>query len=483
MGDAVHRDDSGSAVSEAGALRALADAEPAVFWLDEPDRRPRPHSALVGGEQCDLLVVGGGYSGLWTALLAKERDPGRDVVLVEGEEVGWAASGRNGGFCAASLTHGFGNGLTRWPEEITALEELGLRNLDAIEEAVGRYGIDCDFARTGEIAVATEPHQVGELEEMAEEAHALGLDEGLTFLDRDAVRAEADSPTFLAGLWDRRGVAMVNPARLAWGLKRACEEAGVRIYEHTPATRLGARGAEVAVRTPYGRVRARHIALGTNAFPSLVRRVRPYIVPVYDYALMTEPLSEEQLAAVGWKNRQGLSDSANHFHYFRITADNRVLWGGYDVLYHYGSRIAREYEQRPETFGKLARHFFRCFPQLEGVRFTHRWGGVIDTCSRFSPFFGTAMGGRVGYAAGYTGLGVGATRFGAEVMLDLLDGARTERTALEMVRKKPLPFPPEPVRWAGIGITQWALARSDARGGERNLWLRAMDRAGMGFDS
>lgn len=471
------------AVASRAALRSLADARPTPFWLDDPDHRPAPRPALVGHESCDLLVVGGGYSGLWTALLAKERDPARDVVLLEGEEVGWAASGRNGGFCAASLTHGFGNGLARWPQELTTLERLGQANLDAIEEAVTRYGIDCDFERTGEINVATAPHQVAELEEWAAQARALGLGDQLTLLDRDAVRAEADSPTFLAGLWDRTGVAMLNPARLAWGLKRACEQAGVRIYEHTPATRLGARGAQAAVATPYGRVRARRVALATNAFPSLLRRVRTYIVPVYDYALMTEPLTEEQRAAVGWRNRQGISDSANHFHYFRITADNRILWGGYDVLYHYGSRVSRDYHQRPETFARLARHFFRCFPQLEGIRFSHRWGGAIDTCSRFSPFFGTALDGRVGYAAGFTGLGVGATRFGAEVVLDLLAGERTERTALEMVRKKPLPFPPEPVRWAGIGITQWSLARSDSRAGKRNLWLRAMDKVGMGFDS
>ncbi|MGW8377879.1 FAD-binding oxidoreductase [Streptomyces sp. ODS28] len=465
-------------------LRSLADARPAPYWLDDPAHRPEPHSALAGDERCDLLVIGGGYSGLWTALLAKERDPGRDVVLIEGDAIGSAASGRNGGFCAASLTHGFANGLARWPEEITALEELGARNLDGIEEAVARYGIDCDFERTGELAVATAPHQAEELREEAEEAERLGMGEGLTYLDRDAVRDQVDSPTFLAGLWDRDGVAMLNPARLAWGLARACAGAGVRIYERTPGRELvqdGPRG--MAVRTPYGRVWARQVALGTNAFPSLVRRVRPYVVPVYDYALMTEPLSREQRAAIGWAQRQGLSDSANHFHYFRLTADDRILWGGYDVLYHYGSRLAADYDQRPETFRKLAGHFFRCFPQLEGLRFTHTWGGAIDTCSRFSPFFGTAHGGRVAYAAGYTGLGVGATRFGAEVMLDLLSGERTERTELEMVRKKPLPFPPEPVRWAGIGLTQWSLSRADSRAGHRNLWLRALDKVGMGFDS
>jgi glycine/D-amino acid oxidase-like deaminating enzyme len=463
--------------------RSLAGARPLPYWLDDPAHRPEPLPALSGGTDCDLLVVGGGYSGLWTALLAKERDPARDVVLIEAEESGWAASGRNGGFCAASLTHGLGNGIDRWPDEIATLERLGRGNLDAIGEAVERYGIDCDFERTGEIDIATEPHQVAELRELAERAAGLGLDDGLSFLDRDALRSHVDSPAFLAGLWDRRGVAMLNPARLAWGLRRACLEAGVRIHEHTPALELAGNPSTVGVRTPAGRVRARHIALGTNAFPSLLRRVRPYVVPVYDYALMTEPLSEDQRASIGWAHRQGLADSANHFHYFRLTADGRILWGGYDVLYHYGSRIAAEYEQRPETFHKLAGHFFETFPQLSGVRFSHAWGGVIDTCSRFSPFFGTARGGRVAYAAGFTGLGVGATRFGAEVMLDLLGEERTERTELEMVRSKPLPFPPEPVRWAGIGLTQWSLARADARGGKRNLWLKAMDATGLGFDS
>ncbi|QHC25197.1 NAD(P)/FAD-dependent oxidoreductase [Streptomyces sp. GS7] len=467
--------------SEASPVHALADASPKPFWLEDP-ARPDVRPALVGDERCDLLVVGGGYSGLWTALLAKERDPRRDVVLIEGQEVGWAASGRNGGFCAASLTHGLGNGLARWPGELAELERLGARNLDGIEDALARHGIDCDFERTGEIDVATAPHQVAELREMAEEAGELGL-EGREFLDREAIRAEVDSPTFLAGLWDRTGVAMLHPAKLAWGLKRACLSLGVRIYEHTPGTRLSSRGAGIAVRTPYGRVFARHAALGTNAFPSLVKRVRPYIAPVYDHALMTEPLSAEQLAAVGWKNRQGLSDSANHFHYFRITADHRILWGGYDIVYRYGGGVRAEYDHHPATYRRLAHHFFRCFPQLEGLRFSHAWGGAIDTCSRFSAFFGTAHGGRVAYALGYTGLGVGATRFGADVMLDLLAGEHTACTRLEMVRSKPLPFPPEPVRSLGIGLTQWSMTRADENGGRRNLWLKAMDRMGLGFDS
>lgn len=460
--------------------RSLADTQPTPFWLEDPGR-PRAGAALVGDEHCDLLVVGGGYTGLWTALLAKERDPHRDVVLIEAREVGWAASGRNGGFCAASLTHGLANGLARWPEEFERLEELGNRNLDGIEETVARYSIDCDFERSGEIDVATEPYQLDDLRASAREAARHGVE--LELLDRDQVRAEVDSPTFVGGLWDRRGVAMLHPAKLAWGLRRACEELGVRVYERTRATQLARNGSGMAVRTPYGRVFARHVALGTNVFPSLLRRVRRYIVPVYDYALVTEPLTPQQLGSVGWKRRQGLGDSANQFHYFRLTADNRVLWGGYDAVYPYGGRLDTARDERPQTYLKLAGHFFRCFPQLEGVRFTHAWGGAIDTCSRFTAFYGAAHDGKVAYAAGYTGLGVGATRFGADVMLDLLSQEPTERTELRMVRTKPLPFPPEPLAWAGIGLTKWSLDRADRNAGRRNLWLKAMDRMGFGFDT
>ncbi|GAA1389432.1 FAD-dependent oxidoreductase [Kitasatospora putterlickiae] len=462
------------------SARALSDARPTPFWLEDPGR-PAALPTLVGDTRCDLLVVGGGYSGLWTALIAKERDPALDVVLVEGQEVGWAASGRNGGFCAASLTHGFGNGLQRWPSELGRLERLGVANLDGIEAALERHGIDAEWERTGEIDIATQPHQLDELQEMAEAVSRYGLD--ITVLDRDELRAQVDSPTFLGGVWDKDGVAMVHPAKLAWGLKEACLRQGVRIYEHTPASALREHGAGMAVRTPYGRVLAGKVALGTNAFPSLLKRVRPYIVPVYDYALMTEPLSAEQLASIGWHGRQGLSDSANKFHYFRLSADNRILWGGYDAVYRFGGQVRHEYDQRPETFSTLARNFFQCFPQLEGLRFTNAWGGAIDTCTRFSAFFDTAHQGKVAYAAGFTGLGVGATRFGAEVMLDLLAGERTERTELEMVRRKPLPFPPEPVRWAGIEITTRSLEHADRTGGRRNLWLRTLDRMGLGFDS
>jgi glycine/D-amino acid oxidase-like deaminating enzyme len=461
------------------AAAALLDVRHTPYWLDGPT--PDPCPALLGDVEADLAIVGGGYTGLWTALLAKERDPGRDVVLLEAREVGWAASGRNGGFCSSSLTHGLRNGLDRFPAEMPALERLGRDNLDGIEDAVTRYGIDCSFERTGELTVATAAWQAEELRELPALAEPFGA--GLEWLDADQVRAKVDSPTYLGGVLDRRGTAMLDPARLARGLREVCLRLGVRIHENTPVQGLEPHGAGMALRTPYGRVTAGRVALGTNAFPPLLRRLSSYVVPVWDYALMTEPLSAEQRAAVGWGGRHGLSDAGNLFHYYRVTDDWRILWGGYDAVYHFGGRTDQRLERNPETSLTLAEHFFTTFPQLEGLRFTHAWGGIIDTCSRFSAFWGTAHKGRVGYVAGYTGLGVGATRFGAQVMLDLLDGQQSERTELEMVRRKPLPFPPEPVRWAGVELTRRAVAKADARDGRRGPWLRTLDALGLGFDS
>ncbi|MFD2468993.1 NAD(P)/FAD-dependent oxidoreductase [Amycolatopsis silviterrae] len=458
---------------------SLRDASPEPYWLQDP-ARPRARPALVEDTSADLVVVGGGYSGLWTALLAKERDPGRDVVLLEGDRIGWAASGRNGGFCSASLTHGLPNGHRRWPAELALLERLGQENLQAIEDTLTRYRIDCDWQRSGEIQVATTAHQLAELHASAELALRYGKD--VEVLDGKRIRAEVHSPAFLAGLSDPAGTALVHPAKLAWGLAAACEKLGVRIFERSRVTSLDDDGSGVTARTGYGTVHARQAALGTNAFPALLRRIRPYTIPVYDYALMTEPLSEAQLAAIGWQGRQGLADAGNQFHYFRLTADNRVLWGGYDAVYHYRGRVRAEHDTRPQTHRTLAAHFFRTFPQLDGLRFSHAWGGAIDTCTRFTAFYGIARG-KIAYAAGHTGLGVGATRFAADVMLDLLAGVPTERTSTRMVATKPLPFPPEPLRWTGVQLTRRSLARADRRGGRRNLWLRAMDLVGFGFDS
>jgi glycine/D-amino acid oxidase-like deaminating enzyme len=223
--------------------------------------------------------------------------------------------------------------------------------------------------------------------------------------------------------------------------------------------------------------------LATNVFPSLIMRNRLQTVPVYDYVLATEPLTDAQLDRIGWANRQGIGDSANQFHYYRLSADNRIVWGGYDAVYKFGRKVKPAYEDRPASYRRLAAHFFITFPQLDDVRFSHRWAGAIDTNTRFCAHWGLAHGGRVAYANGFTGLGVGAARFAADVCLDLLDGRPTPRTELEMVRRRPLPFPPEPLASIGIQATRWSLNRADHSAGRRNLLLRALDALGLGFDS
>ncbi|WP_430867403.1 NAD(P)/FAD-dependent oxidoreductase [Demequina aurantiaca] len=458
----------GSTVFERGApgasvvSAALDSSTLGSYWIDSVTR-PR-YPALESDAHADLAIVGGGYSGLWTAVLAKERDPDRDVIVLEGGRIGGAASGRNGGFCEPSLTHGRANGESRWPQEVDALDALGNENLDQIQATVARYGMDVEFERTGGITVAVEAHQ---LEWLGEDA-----------LDAAAVRALVDSPTYLGGELDVAG-ALVHPYKLATELARVATDLGVRIFERTPVLEL--KGTDLV--TAAGTVHARQVALGTNAFRPLLRRNRLMTVPVYDYVLVTEPLTDAQMASIGWQGRQGIGDMGNQFHYYRLTADNRILFGGYDAIYHAGGRIRREYEDRRESFEMLARHFLITFPQLTGVRFTHRWAGAIDTCSRFSAFFGAARGGAVAYALGYTGLGVAATRFGANVMLDLLAGQPTERTELDMVRSRPLPFPPEPLASAGINLTRRSLNKADHRHGRRDVLLRALDAVGMGFDS
>lgn len=461
------------------ARRALTDARPVPFWTDRPDA-PDADEPLVGEASADLAIVGAGLTGLWAADLAAESAPGSRIVVLEATRVASGASGRNGGFISASLTHGLAHGLRTWPHEIDRLLELGRRNLAEVGEHLERHGIEADLRLCGQTRVAVEPHQAEALRLAARAAREHGED--ASYLDGDEVRADVASPTYLGGMRLRSSNGLVDPARLTWGLARVAREQGVRIHEDSPVVGLRDSRDGVELRTPRGILRAPRVLLATNAFPALLRRLRSWILPVYDYVLVTEPLGDSRWATLGWSERQGMADAGNRFHYYRPTADGRILWGGWDAIYHFGGRVDPSLEQRDDSHLRLARHFLATFPQLEGVRFTHRWGGAIDSTSRFTPLFGTAMGGRVAYAVGYTGLGVGSSRFGAQVALDLLEGRRTERTELAMVRRKPLPFPPEPLRWLGVRITTRELARED-RTGRRGIWLRLLDRLGMGFAS
>jgi glycine/D-amino acid oxidase-like deaminating enzyme len=258
---------------------------------------------------------------------------------------------------------------------------------------------------------------------------------------------------------------------------------GVRIYEHSMVEWLEDAGAAVVAHCELGTVTAPKVVLGTNAYPPLLKRLKYLVVPVYDSVLVTEPLSSEQRSDIGWHGNEGISDSGNQFHYYRPTVDGRILWGGFDATYHYGSGFGPQYERTTGSWAKLADHFFTTFPQLAGLRFEYAWSGAIDTCTRFSMFWGTAMRGKVTYVAGYTGLGVAATRFGAQVAVDKLLDRETDRRGLKMANTTPMPFPPEPLRSATINATRWSMDRADRNHGRRNLWLRTLDRMGMGFDS
>jgi len=466
--DATHRRDPG---------------EPVSYWLRGP--APAMDPSLETGEalEVDVAIVGGGFTGLWTAIALTDTDPTLRVVVLEAETVAFGASGRNGGFCEASLTHGLANGIRHFPDELGRLEREGIDNLQGLIAFTREHGIDCDLEETGTLALADQPYQVEEFRAWVDEAAEHG--EHLEFLDRAAVQAEVHSPLWQAGLYRPPGRDVVlDPAALCRGIARVARERGVRVHEGTAVTRLERRAGGVLVRTASGAtVRAGQVVVATSAYSAWLRRLGSLFVPVYDYVLVSEALTPDERRAIGWARRQGLSDANNQFHYFRLTADDRILWGGYDAIHYPGSRVGPELDRRPATFEKLEAQFFRAFPQLEGLRFPYRWGGAIDTTSRFTVTFGQTMGGRVTYALGYTGLGVGTSRWAAGVVRDLLLRPDEDRLRLRIVASPPIPFPPEPIRSIAVDTVRRELDRADREEGRRSVILRTLDALGIGFDS
>jgi glycine/D-amino acid oxidase-like deaminating enzyme len=460
-------------------------AAASIYWLRDPAPPETADPPLAPGEtlDVDVAIVGGGYTGLWTAIALTDTDPSLRVGVLEQETIAFGASGRNGGFCQASLTHGIDNGRKHFPEELDRLQREGADNLRELIAFTREHGIDCDLEETGTIAFADQPYQVEQFRAWAEES--LDTDEPAEFWDRERAYAEVHSPLWLAALHEPAGRdVMVDPAKLCRGIARVARERGVRVHEHTRVTGLTRRAGGVTVTTASGAVvRAAHVVVATSAYSGWLRRLGSLFVPVYDYALVSEPLSPEQHEAIGWYGRQGLADAANQFHYFRLTADDRILWGGYDAIHYRGSRVDPSLDVRPATFERLAAHFFRAFPQLDGLAFPYRWGGAIDTTSRFTVTFGQTMGGRVTYALGYTGLGVGASRWAGGVVRDFILRPDEDRLRLRIVSSPPIPFPPEPLRSITVDTVRGELDRADREEGRRSLILRSLDAIGVGFDS
>ena len=452
------------------------------YWL-AASPAPPPRPPLTGSARADVAIVGAGFTGLWTAIALTDTDPSLRVVVLEQESVGFGASGRNGGFCQASLTHGLANGLRHFPDELALLEREGIENLHALIAFTRAHGIDCDLEETGGLSVADQPYQVEEFRAWVDEAAEHG--EELVFLDRDAVQAEVHSPLWLAGLYQPPGRdVLLDPAKLVRGLARVCAERGIAIHEGTRVSGVERRAGGVRLTTDAGAVLdAEHVVVATSAYSGWWKRLESHFVPVYDYVLVSDPLTPEQRTSIGWRRRQGMSDANNQFHYFRLTADDRILWGGYDAIYHRNNGVGPQFDRRPVTFDRLESHFRRAFPQLADLRFPYRWGGAIDTTSRFTVTFGQGLGGRLTYALGYTGLGVGASRWAAGVVRDFILRPDSDLLRLRFVRSRPVPFPPEPVRSVAVNLVRHELDRADRNAGRRGLVLRALDAVGIGFDS
>ena len=477
------RYDRNMAPTETTADAVAPDASTAIsYWLAASPAGPtRP--SLAGELRADVAIVGAGFTGLWTAIALTDTDPSLRVVVLEQETVGFGASGRNGGFCQASLTHGLANGIRHFPDELEVLEREGIANLAALVAFTRQHGIDCDLEETGGLSVADQPFQVEEFRAWAHEAAEHG--EELVFLDRDAVQAEVHSPRWLAGLYQPPGRDVIlDPARLVRGLARVCEERGIVIHEGTRVRAVERRAGGVRMTTETGAtVDAGHVVVATSAYSGWLPRLATQFVPVYDYVLVSDPLTPDQRASIGWLRRQGMSDANNQFHYFRLTADDRILWGGYDAIYYRNNGIGPRFDRRPVTFARLEAHFRRAFPQLTDLRFPYRWGGAIDTTSRFTVTFGQGLGGRLTYALGYTGLGVGASRWAAGVVRDFILRPDSDLLRLRFVRSRPVPFPPEPLRSIAVNLVRHELDRADRNEGRRGLVLRTLDALGIGFDS
>ncbi len=465
-------------------LEALQDAVNRPLWHD-PEIMPEPLAPLSSDQSCELLIVGGGFTGLWAAMQAKERKPDADIILIEQTFVGDGASGRCGGFLSTTLAHGEANTAYRFAAEAERLEVLGIQNMQALLQTLERYNIDARYEKTGEMTVALDPVSANRLEADYQEAIAAGED--AVWFDKDAVRKQANSPTFYAGLWKRGGQdGVIDPARLCWGLKKVLlSQLGVRIFEGTKLLGVEPLGNQtMQANCEGGVIHSDKILMATNAFTSTIGRIRRSVIPVWDYQIATEPLTDEQLDRIGWgkTSRHALADYVNMFHYFRLTKDNRITWGGGGaVRYYFNNGIDDKYMDATACYEQLAREFFAMFPQLDDVKFSNKWGGIIATSTRFCMVPGVTYGGRLAWSVGYTGHGVGASRFGARIGIELLGYGPTDVIKMQFVTRKSLPWAPEPIRWFAVRFTQNALIRADRNGGKRGLWLRLLDALGLGF--
>jgi glycine/D-amino acid oxidase-like deaminating enzyme len=422
------------------------------WWLEEapPDPEEPP---LAGDAEADVGIVGGGYTGLWTALALKRRDPALDILVLEADRVGFGPSGRNGGFC-----HGLWASL-RWlrdafgPEPALATASAA----DGVYEAVRALGEDVWAREGGMVKVATTEAQEAAIDRAVRTAAELGVPEEAVALSRREVAERCRSPVFRRGVWFRDGIT-VQPARLVRALRRAALAVGVTLHEGTRV-----RGVQPGlVQTAGGTLRAPEIVVATNAWMSGWRPVRGRLTPFGSYVVLTEPVPE-LLDEIGWTGGEAITDGRMFLHYFRTTNDGRVLMGSGSGPIGPGGRIDARFFEDEATIRRAESGLRRLLPGLGAARVERAWGGPIDVSSDHLPFFGTVPGARIHYGAGYTGNGVGPSWLGGQILASLVLGSDDEWSRLPLARLGPPRLPPEPLRTGGGAIVRRAaLAAEEA---------------------
>jgi glycine/D-amino acid oxidase-like deaminating enzyme len=418
------------------------------FWHEvAPSYEPAP--PLEGDRRADVAIIGGGYTGLWTAYHLKTEQPSLEVAVLEQEVAGYGASGRNGGFAMTLLARSLDDLKAQFgPTEALEAHKAVVAAVDGIGRFAKENGVDCDYEKNGIITVSTTAWQDAIIENDVKAAQEMGVQD-IKFLDGKAVRDAVHSPTYRCA-HEEGACAILNPAKLAWGLAGAIRKKGVALYEGTPVKGVRVADGKVEVKTEGGTLRADKAVLATNAYSVHFPHIAKWVVPLYTYIVLTEPLTPEQWDSIGWKGRQGIEDRLGGLHYYRPTADGRIAWGGDAFPYHFGSRLGPQYDRDEVVFARLRASFAKTFPTLSGVKFTHEWGGPVGITVRFVPTFGTLEGGRVHYGIGYSGHGVAPTYVGGEILRDLALDRTTERTDLCVVKKEAIAFPPEPLRYLAV---------------------------------
>ena len=433
------------------------------WWLEEARAfRPDPiELPLAGPLEVDVAIVGGGYTGLWTALALRERDPSLNVALVEAHEIGDGPSGRNGGFLhgywssIATLRSVLGDGAA------LQLAHASGRIVPSVRSFLEQRGEDVWLREGGLLKVAATEAEDASVERSLRAARDLGVEEEAVALGPDEVRRRLDSPRFRRGVHFRDG-AIVQPARLALALARAARAAGVHLFEHTPATTV----RQGMVETPAGAVRAREIVLALNAWATgwpLAGRQTTFASAV----VLTEPVPE-LLAEIGWTGNEAVTDGRMFLHYFRTTPDGRVLMGSGSGRLEPGGRVGRGVLDDGAAQARAHDGLRTLLPALAQARIDARWSGPIDVSADKLPRFGTIPGTRIHFGAGYSGNGVGPSWLGGQILASLSLGLQDEWTTLPLVDRRSRRLPPEPFRYVGGRVVRWGtLASEEAIGAGR----------------